>query len=47
MDAKELGDAIDVVGHKLVLLGMEVDFIADKLKELEERVKSLQEEHRR
>ena len=47
MDTKELGDAIDVVGHKLVLLGMEVDFIADKLKELEERVKSLQEEHRR
>jgi hypothetical protein len=46
MDANELGDALDVVDHKLVLLGLELDFIADKLKALDERVRVLQEDLR-
>jgi hypothetical protein len=44
MDANELGDALDVVDHKLVLLGLELDFIADKLKALDDKVRALQEE---
>jgi len=47
MDAKELSDALDVVDQKIVLLGLELDFIADKLKALDERVRTLQEEYKR
>jgi len=46
MDANEIEDALDVVDHKLVLLGLELDFIADKLKALDERVRVLQEDLR-
>jgi hypothetical protein len=46
MDANEIGDALDVVDHKLVLLGLELDFISDKLKALDEKVRTLQEDLR-